>query len=54
MRSQTFAFLVLAAVAALLVVSTMERWREGRRRMGSGRRGGMDCTYPAGTFPVRR
>jgi hypothetical protein len=53
MRTQTFAFLVLAALAAILVVSTMERWREGRCRMG-GRRGGMDCSYPAGAFPPGR
>lgn len=56
MNPLTFGLVVLALVAAFCGFTLYERMHEGRCTLhGSGgwrRGGGLDCTYPAGTFPA--
>jgi hypothetical protein len=42
------AYVVLGIVALYLGLTLVTRFHDGRCRVGTGRRGGLDCSYPAG------
>ena len=51
-RDQLIAGLALGAVALFAAFTIATRYHEGRCHVG-GRRGGLDCSYPAATAPTR-